>query len=325
MKRLMKRFALSLVWTAMAVMPGLLWAQQEVGLKMDVDKRQLEVGDSLSLTLDFKQVGTTNSAVVQEPSIPSSENFEIHGSSSSTRVFIINRQATEVSTTTFHLTATKAGTVQLGPALLIYQDPDGKRREIKSNIVTVTVSEKSGFSLFGKKAEAPAPTAVPAAAPAVPTPDDLRNIKGLPSDSTNWISFAFWLVVFVLIGGFVWRLFTKKPAGPKKVNPVGKEAELKQAWKKLGNDDLAAKEFALGLSNLVRECLRYRFGFEAVDCTTEEVLNELAKLKVTDTEKGAAEKCLKTSDRVLYADGNLTGRDALRNACAVLLPKTNKD
>ncbi len=324
MKQSMKLSALSLMCMVLAIAPR-LWAQEEIGLKMDVDKRQLEVGDTLTLTLDFKQLGTTNSAVVQEPSIPSSENFEIHGQFSGTRVQQFGHQIAVISTTTYKLTATKVGTAQLGPALLIYRDEQGKNREMKSNIVTVTVNEKTGFSFFGKKNESPAPTAAPAAAPAVPTPDELRNIKGLPADSTNWISFAFWLVVLILIGGFAWRIFTKKPAGPKKIIPVGKEAELKQAWKKLGNDDLSSKEFALGLSNLVRECLQYRFGFEAVDCTTEEVLNELSKLKVTDTEKGAVEKCLKTSDRVLYADGNLTGRDTLRNACAVLLPKTNKD
>ena len=38
----------------------------------------------------------------------------------------------------------------------------------------------------------------------------------------------------------------------------------------------------------------------------------------------AAEKCLKTCDRVLYADGNLTGRDNLRALCSALLPKAPK-
>lgn len=322
MKQLMSSFGL--IFLILTAIPCSLWAQEEVGLKMDVDKRQMEVGDSLTLTLDFKQIGTTNSSVVQEPSIPSSENFEIHGSSSSTRVFIINRQATEVSTTTFHLTATKAGTVSLGPALLIYQDPQGKRREIKSNIVTVTVAEKSGFSLFGKKDENPPPASGAASAPTA-SPDDLRAIKGLPPDSFPWISFFFWLIVLVVVVGFVWRQLTKKPAGPAKVTPVGKEAELRSAWKKLGNDELSSKEFALGLSTLVRECLQYRFGFAAVDYTTEEVMTELLKSKASEAEKGAVEKCLKTSDRVLYADGNLTGRDALRSACSTLLPKTNKD
>lgn len=324
MKRSIKLFGWSVALLFLVAMPGLLRAQTEVGLKMDVDKRDLQVGDALTLTLDFKQVGTSNSAVVQEPSIPSSENFEIEGNFSSNRVEMFGNNITAVSTTTYRMVATKAGTVQLGPAILIYQTPDGQRREMKSNIVTVNVTEKTGgFSLFGKKSE-PTPTAS-GAAPAVPTPDDLRDIKGLPPDSFSWWTFLFWLVVLILIVGFIWRQFRKKPAQQAKVIPVGKIEELNRAWKKLADEDLNPKEFALALSNLVRECLQYRFGFEAVDLTTEEILKELSKVKVTDNEQSAVEKCLKTSDRVLYADGNLTGREALRNVCSVLLPKNKKD
>ena len=323
MKRSIKLFGMSLALLFLAAAPGLLRAQTEVGLKMDVDKRELQVGDALTLTLDFKQVGTSNSAVIQAPSIPSSENFEIQGDFSSNRVQMLGNNITAISTTTYRMVATKAGTVQLGPALLIYQDPDGKRREMKSNIVTVVVTEKTGFSLFGKKSE-PTPAASGAVPAAVPTPDDLRAIKGLPPDSFSWISFFFWLVVLIVILGFVWRQFHKKPAGHKAI-PVGKAEELNRAWKKLANENLEPKEFALGLSNLVRECLQYRFGFAAVDYTTEEIFKELLKNKVANDEKNAVEKCLKTSDRVLYADGNLTGREALRSACAVLLPKIKKD
>jgi hypothetical protein len=325
MKRSMKFFGMSLALLFLAAAPGFLRAQEEVGLKMDVDKRQLEVGDTLTLTLDFKQVGTSNSAVVQEPSIPSSENFEIRGDFSSNRVQMLGNNLTAVSTTTYRMEATKAGTVQLGPASLIYQDPSGKRREMQSNIVTVVVTEKTGFSLFGKKSAEPTPAASGAAPAAVPSPDDLRAIKGLPPDSFSWWTFLFWLVVLILIVGFIWRQYRKKPAGPAKVILVGKAEELNRAWKKLADDNLEPKEFTLGLSNLVRECLQYRFGFEAVDYTTEEILKELSKIKAGNDEKSAVEKCLKTSDRVLYADGNLTGREALRSACAVLLPKNKKD
>ncbi len=322
MKRLMNGLGCGLVFLFLVV--GLLRAQTEVGLKMDVDKRELQVGDALTLTLDFKQVGTSNSAVVQEPSIPSSENFEIQGDFSSNRVEMIGNNVTAISTTTYRMIATKVGTVQLGPAILIYQAPDGQRREMKSNIVTVTVTEKTGFSLFGKKSE-PTPTASGAAPAAVPSPDDLRGIKGLPPDSFSWVSFIFWLVVLIVIVGFIWRQFHKKPAKATKAIPVGKVDELQRAWKKLADENLNPKEFALGLSNLVRECLQYRFGFEAVDLTTEEILKALSKVKVTDNEQSAVEKCLKTSDRVLYADGNLTGRETLRSVCAVLLPKIKKD
>src|SRR5271157_1766603 len=45
--------------------------QQEVlGLRMEVDKRQVEGGESLTLSLEYKQVGNTGSSSFQEPSLP---------------------------------------------------------------------------------------------------------------------------------------------------------------------------------------------------------------------------------------------------------------
>jgi hypothetical protein len=313
--------SLGLFW--MLFFPVSLLAQSatEVGLRLDVDKRRVEVGESLTLTLEFKQVATGSSSVMQEPSIPTPENFQIRGNSSTTQITMMNGQTMQVSTTTFELVATKAGEATVGPALLIYQDDQGMRRQVKSNEIHVTVVEKTGFSLFGKKkAEPPVANPVP---PAANTPDDLRAIKGLPPDFP-WLKFLFWSVVLVLIIGFFVRQLRKWKRTPGKAVPPGKAAELRAAFKKL-NDDLSAEQFCLGLSNLVRECLQYRYGFSAVDFTTEEILKELEKQKMSADERGGTEKCLKTCDRVLYADGNLTGRDALRTACSALLPKISKN
>jgi hypothetical protein len=281
---------------------------------MDVDKRQVEVGDSLVLSIEFKQIGSGNATASGEPSISTPEHFEIRGQSSATQVTIINQQTAMLSTTRLTLVATKAGDETLGPALLLYQDSQGKKKEIKSNVVSVTVVEKSGFSLFGKKSP-PTPTAV--AAPA----DQPKDVKPLLSESHDGLRIAFWLVVGALILGFVWWQFRKKGGERPQTVPVGRAAQLREQWKKLGNEDFSSKEFCLGLSSLVRECLQYRFNFPAVDFTTEEIISALKKQKLTDDEFVAAEKCLKTCDRVLYADGNLTGRDNLRTLCSALLPK----
>jgi len=306
-----------------------VFAQQaEVGLRMDVDKRQVEVGEHLTLTLEIKQIGSGNVSVMGEPQISTPENFEIRGQSSSTQVTIINQQTAAISTTKLDLVATKPGSETLGPALLIYQDPSLKKKEIKSNQVTVTVVEKTGFSLFGKKKSANPSTQAqtapnPAAVMNQPVLDDLRGIKPLLPESFMLIKTIFWVTLLALIVGFVWRQL-RKPTGSATAPPMGKATQLKDAWKKLGNDELTGKEFCLGLSNLIRECLQYRFGFPAVHYTTEEILKTLPKYKLTDDEFVAAEKCLKACDRVLHADANLTGRDNLRAYCSALLPKVPK-
>jgi hypothetical protein len=213
---------------------------------------------------------------------------------------------------------------------LFYQDAQGKKRQVDSNKVTVTVVEKTGFSLFGKKKNANPPAQSqpqtapnPAVALNQPSPDDLRGIKPLLPESFMLIRTIFWVTLLALIVGFVWRQLKKQPASTT-TPPLGKAAQLKDAWKKLGNEDLTGKEFCFGLSNLVRECLQYRFNFPAVHYTTEEILKTLPKYKLTDDEFVAAEKCLKTCDRVLHADANLTGRENLRSYCSALLPKVPK-
>jgi hypothetical protein len=320
-------FALMLAFWAAA---GEMNAQQaEVGLKLEVDQRQVEVGDKLTVTVEFKQIGSGIQSMGQ-PELATSEHFERSGpTSSSAQVVIANQQTATISTTRLTLVATKAGDDTIGPAVLIYEDPQLGRREIKSNIATVQVVEKKGFSLFGRKKERKAP-APPMSNPNPPaaagnSDESLRDLKPLIPESP-WAYLLrplVWLAVLCLSGFLIWRFFFKKKGKGTRIQP-GEEARLREAWKKLADEDLGGKEFCLALSSLVRECLQFRFSFPAVDYTTEEILAEIPKVRMTDDEKTAAEKCLKACDRVLYADGNVGSKENLRGLCASLLPKTGR-
>lgn len=305
--------------------PTLYWAQEnEVGLRLEVDKREVEVGDKVTLSIEFRQATGGNNVVMGEPSISTPENFEIRGTSSETSVTMMNQQTMQISKTRLTLVATKAGEETLGPAVVIYQDAQSKKHEIKSNVITVTVSEKSGFSSLFKKKKPTPENQPPSTGTANPTPasaeDQLRDIKPLLPES-SWFLIGLAALIVLLIGGFIWRQVAKSPGGVPPPLP-GKATQLREAWRKLGKDDLEAKEFCLALSSLVRECLQYRYHFAAVDFTTEEILSELKKQKIGADDASSAEKCLKVCDRVLYADGNLTGRENLRTLCAALLPKS---
>ena len=307
-----------------------LFAQQEaVSLRMEVDKRQVDVGDSITLTLEFRQIATGNASIMGEPQIPTPEHFEIRGQRSFTQVSMVNQQTMSTTTNKLELAATKAGTETLGPALMIYQDVNGKKKEVKSNVVSVSIVEKTGFSLFGRKSQAKAPEPKPEtnqnpAAAQPPPGDQLRGIKPLLPETYMLFKLLFWLTLLCALGWFLWRLLRKPPQG-KVVPQVPKPAQLKDAWKKLGNEELSGKEFCAGLSRLVCECLEYRYGFPAVNYTTDQILNILPEHKLSADEAAAVEKCLRTCDRVLYADANLTGRDNLRSLCSGLLPKVQKN
>lgn len=313
-------WGLAAAW-ALAYLPLCARAQQGTGdYQLDADKLEVEVGDSVNLTATLKQTGNANFNLTGQPAIPTPEHFQIQGQSNSQQIFMVNQQSGLIFSTQFTLVATKPGEEKLGPAVLTYQDPSGKNRQLQSNTVTVKVVEKSRFSIFGKKKDENPPDQNSQA-----NPDDLRGIKPLVPEDASWLRYVIWPLVLLAIGGFIWWQYRKtaKPGGPPPI-PVGKEAQLREMWKKLGNEDLDPKEFCLGLSSLVRECLQYRYAFPAVNFTTEQILREMAPRKTSDDEKAALEKCLKTCDRVLHADGNLTGRDNLRAMVSVLLPKVPK-
>jgi hypothetical protein len=294
---------------------------EEVGLRMDVDKRQVEVGDSLSLTIEFKQLVVGGSNISAEPNFPTPEHFDARGTFTSSQVTIVNQKTAQTTTTHLNLVATKPGSETLGPASVIFQDPSGKKREITSNVINVTVIEKKPFSLFG--GAKPTPQGNPNSSAQTPVDDNLRGLKPLLPESFVPIfkSLLLALIVVLILAFITWKFWggSKKPA--RKVPTIGEEGRLREAWRKLADDELSSEAFCRALSTLVRECLQYQCGFEAVDFTTEEIFKELKKKELTTKQMEAVEKCLKACDRVLYADGNLTGRDTLKTLAANLLPK----
>jgi hypothetical protein len=299
------------------------WADEapadQMGLRLDVDKRQVEVGDSLTLTVEFKQIGSGNGMEIQGPSVPTPENFDISSSSSSTQVIENNGQIYQVSDTKITLVARKEGQETLGPASLIYKDPKFGNREINSNGVLVTVTPKTSFSLFGHSAP-PAATAVPTAAP--PT-DGLRDVKPLLPESFGVFKWLILILLLVLTAGLISRLRARRPPQAR-VAGVSEEDRWKDSLKKLFNEDLDTKEFCLKLSVWIRECLQERFGFTAVDYTTGEILKALRQAKASEELREAAEKCLRVCDRVIYAEGNLGSKDNLKTWAATLAPKVSK-
>jgi hypothetical protein len=292
----------------------------QMGLRLDVDKRQVEVGDSLTLTVEFKQIGSGNGMEIQGPSVPTPENFDLRSTQSSTQIIESNGQLYQVSDTKITLVATKEGQETLGPASLVYQDPKLGKREIQSNGLSVTVTPKTGFSLFGHAA--PASAVAPAVTPAQPE-DGLRDVKPLLPES---FGFFKWLILFLLVllaVGFFIRLRMRRPS-PASSATISEEEGWKDSLRKLFNEDLPSKEFCLKLSIWIRECLEARFSFPAVDYTTGEILRALRQAKASEDVREAAEKCLRVCDRVIYAEGNLGSKDNLKTWASTLAPKAAK-
>ncbi len=190
----------------------------EVGLRMDVDKRQVEVGETLSLTIEFKQLVVGGSNISAQPNFPTPEHFEARSTFTSSQVTIVNQKTAQTTTTHLNLVATKPGSETLGPASVIFQDPSGKRREITSNVINVTVTEKKPFSLFGGSKPTPVPEAnqPPSAAP--PADEGLRGLKPLlPDPLLRLLKIVIWIAVLAMVGLLVWRISSPKKPGSGKI------------------------------------------------------------------------------------------------------------
>lgn len=329
MRNHFKRWIACLLLAGGACLPS--WAatpaMEESGLRLEVDKRQVEVGDTVNVTLEYKRLasGVGGFSSSGGPSIPTLDNFDVRGTSTATRVMMVNNQMSEVSTTRIRLVATKPGEATLGPAIVIGDDPKLGRREVKSNTAVVTVSPKSGFSLFRhKKEEAQAPASAPQAQAPAASPDDLRDIHGLiqpPSFPWGWI---VWPLLLATVAAYLIYRRLRRPTGagiPAK--PKGPAEALRERYRALGRSEASGEVFCRSASALARACLQYRYGFSAEDFTTSEVLAELKRQKAAEAVRESVEKCLKTCDRILYAEGVLSAaaRESTLQALANLLPK----
>ncbi len=297
----------------------------EVGLKLEVDKREVEVGGTVTVTMEFRQLGAGGGTVVsQEPSIPTMENFDIGGPRfSSTRLMMVNGRSAEISTTRITLKAVKPGRASIGPALILYQDPVKGRREIRSNPAMVTVVEKKGFNLFGPKNREKTVPATPTPPPAASDPDELRDIRGLQASGSFPWSVVFWLALLSLVAAWLIRRLKRAKTGPGAMASKGPAEELRERHKRLAREDLDGKAFCREASSIARACLGYRYSFAAEDWTTTEILAELQRVKSAASVRQAAEDCLKSCDRVLYAEGTLGGaaRESILRSLSSLLPK----
>jgi len=292
------------------------------GLRLEVDRREVKVGESLTLTMEFAQHSFGAQAEPVEPQIHTPVNFEIGMKFSSTRIEMVDQATRVITTTKYKLTATQVGEEKFGPYSLIFTDAQGMKREVESNIATVKVVEKGSLFSSSKKKEA----TPKAAAQVAPGPqDEMKDLKPLLPES-HWVLWTlFWIALLGAIGGFAYRIWSRRRVKPQAAPaPLEEGTRLREIWKKLGKEDLGSAEFCRMLSSLVRECLRARYGIDAPDLTTEEILTDLKGVRLFKDDLEAAEKCLRACDRVLYAEGNLTGRDALRSAAQNLLPKSPK-
>ncbi len=130
------------------------------------------------------------------------------------------------------------------------------------------------------------------------------------NEFTWWIIAALALIIAAIIGFVLYRKYKKKPeavvARPKPKDPAHiwankelRKLEQEKLWQK---DEV--KQYHSRLTDILRSYLEYRYDYYAMEATTEEIQQEIAKLDINLDATGKLMETLRLADYVKFAKMN---------------------
>ncbi len=130
------------------------------------------------------------------------------------------------------------------------------------------------------------------------------------NEFTWWIVAAVLLLLALIIGYFWYRRYKNKPAPvvarprPKEPAHIWAEKELKKLdQEKLWQND-KVKEYHSRLTDVLRLYLEFRFGYYAMEATTEEIISEAGRLEISMDATARLRDTLRLADFVKFAKMN---------------------
>lgn len=137
--------------------------------------------------------------------------------------------------------------------------------------------------------------------------DDIRDIKPLqpppPALPWGWIAALLAAALLAALAVWLWRRRLERPAAP----PLPAHEVARRALDELSGVDLddsaAVRRLHFALSQIVRAYIEGRWGLNATDLTSEEIIASLAELSGLDGEHASSlRRFLLDTDRVKFAD-----------------------
>lgn len=137
--------------------------------------------------------------------------------------------------------------------------------------------------------------------------DDIRDIKPLqpPPEAVpwRWIAIAAGALLLAALGWWWWRRRSRRPAAP----PVPPHEVAFQALDELRGSDFddpeAVRRFHFAISEVVRVYIEGRWGLNATDLTSEEIIARLSQLSGLAGEQAVSlRRFLLDTDQVKFAD-----------------------
>ncbi|HPI04488.1 MAG TPA: BatD family protein [Candidatus Goldiibacteriota bacterium] len=264
----------------------------------DTDKKTAVLGDTIIYTVSVNRTGDAS----QSPRImpPDFEGFRMSGSQSSSRINIVNGQASIGTSMQFALVAVKSGQVTIKPAKVTFMNPDTKAYEtIETKPVVITVSG-------GKTQQQPAAATPVVVVPTQAIPQStIKEIRlSLDFRPEKYLPYLILLAVLITAAFFIIRKFRKKKVTePAASQPVDyKNVMLQKLDSAADLIKTDPKEFYFEVYEVIRMLLSIRHSTSFDELTTQEIIKKLETAGAAKKEMQSIKEILQNCDLVKFAD-----------------------
>jgi BatD DUF11 like domain len=269
----------------------------QLSVTAKASRGEVAKGETFSYTLSVIEEGEADIPFRLVP--PDFSGFNVTGEYSSQSTRIINNKARTVNEEEFRLSSDLPGDHLIPPAKAVVADPaTGKESEIKSNPVTVKVTEHGPGVLKGLQ-------------------QDIRDIKG-PMPFLERIKLFFYIAAALIVLGFLLvvalivymaRRGRRAAAGEEKLAamPAGIPAAAGPKVEALKALDAAevlkadSKVFYSVVSEAIRRYLRAAYSIPATEATTAEIMEAVKSSTLSDSAIDELRKVLEEADLVKFA------------------------
>lgn len=289
MKRFRTIVILLLLCTATAV------AQDRISVESTVDKQSITIGDRIKYTVKI----TADTSLIVD-SLTVGTNLGMFEVKDYTPRAIDIKDGMKISTESFEITTFTTGDYQIPPITIKYSTATGEL----NSVVTDAIAIKVNSLLTGEEGEDIKP---------------LRGPKDFASKIPIWmIAAGAALIVAILVFWYLYRR-ARRPIDLGK-EPIDERLPWEIALEELSAlkaSDLVAKgeykEYYLRLSEIFRRYLERRYGIQALERTTYEIIIEFRSLALEKSEEEVIYHFLDECDMVKFAKHDPTQEDITRH------------
>jgi hypothetical protein len=288
----------------------------QVSATLRADSSQIQIGDHLNIRLTVKH---PNNLAVPFPVISDTlGNLELVSAS---KIDTSAESDKKVLSQLYTVSAYDSGEYHAGPVKVFFKNSSGELDSILSNDIPVTVNTLD-----------------------VDTAKPFKAIKAPLNVPYTWREFlpyiigGFWLIVVIAVAAyFMWREQKKKKPmtyeRPKPKDPahIWARKELKKLEEeKLWQGD-NVKLYYSRLTDILRFYLEYRYGWYAMESTTEEIQDEIESYNLKQKAKENLLSILRSADLVKFAkmipmpDANIKAMESAYKFIDFTEPNENKE